>query len=434
MALFYSSHPGLLMLLPLFLPRVAEAKVQTSIISMSGPKRRNHWKYLSKFGYGVGTGIYKVRLKLHSNRKMDAEAKVQLEVFQDDDWPQVEAVEDVCQRHKFSKQKSSITIHAGGEWSAWSEGVVDQADLPKIWYFALSDCEPDVGLANFTIHRVKFEFKVEQEDGSEFSIEMRWMLCANVVFLLGSSLFVCCFFKQTQAYYKSARNVHPVIITLTVAVGLQYLAQILYTAHLVLYRRDGSGMKVLEVLSEIFSMANQVMLTTLLILIALGYTLLQSRLGELDLLVPLCFLIGVIHILLVGLGKVKDDASYVYHQNEGVIGWLLLVMRLLLYAWFLWAVQSSANEGGRAMRAFLGKYRAGGSIFFLSYPMLFMVTKCFRPSLQHPIMAIGLMGLQAGSNLWLASLFLTRGEYFQVSTLSASELPGGTKVGVIKEE
>ena len=59
----------------------------------------------------------------------------------------------------------------------------------------------------------------------------------------------------------------------------------------------------------------------------------------------MCFMIGVIHIMLVGFGKIKDpstrdfgavlqccsavqdDASYKYHENEGVIGWILLVLR-----------------------------------------------------------------------------------------------------------
>jgi len=49
-------------------------------------------------------------------------------------------------------------------------------------------------------------------------------------------------------------------------------------------------------------------------------------------------------------------------------------------------------------------------------------------------MSIGLMVMQASSSVWLATLFLTRGEYFKVSTLSASELPGGCKVGMVKEE
>merc|ERR1712045_634612 len=109
-------------------------------------------------------------------------------------------------------------------------------------------------------------------------------------------------------------------------------------------------------MSEIFSMLSQITMTSLLILIGLGYTLLQSRIGELDLMIPLCFMVGVIHIMLVGFGKIKDDASYKYHENEGVVGWILVVMRLLLYAWFLWAVQPSASEGGMQLRRFLAQF------------------------------------------------------------------------------
>merc|ERR1719222_1296201 len=120
---------------------------------------------------------------------------------------------------------------------------------------------------------------------------------------------------------------------------VQYIAQVFHTIHLLCYIYDGSGVKALEVLSEILFMLSQVTQSSLLILIALGYTLLQSRIGELDLMIPLCFMVGVIHIMLVGFGKIKDDASYKYHENEGIIGWIMLCIRLLLWAWFLWAVQ-----------------------------------------------------------------------------------------------
>eukprot|EP00933_Yihiella_yeosuensis_P064501 TRINITY_DN67890_c0_g1_i1.p1 TRINITY_DN67890_c0_g1~~TRINITY_DN67890_c0_g1_i1.p1 ORF type:complete len:218 (-),score=22.74 TRINITY_DN67890_c0_g1_i1:315-968(-) len=216
--------------------------------------------------------------------------------------------------------------------------------------------------------------------------------------------------------------------------SVQYIAQACHTVHLLVYKFDGDGVKPLEVISEILFMLSQVTQTSLLILIALGYTLLQSRIGELDLMIPMCFMTGVIHIMLVGFGKIKDDASYKFHENEGVIGWILLSMRCMLWAWFLWAVQSSAREGGFKLRNFLSQYRIAGSVYFLAYPTIFLVTKLFAPYLQHGVMSIGLMVMQGCSNLWLATLFLTRGEYFKVSTLSASDLPGGCKVGLVKEE
>eukprot|EP00429_Kryptoperidinium_foliaceum_P069453 CAMPEP_0176068552 /NCGR_PEP_ID=MMETSP0120_2-20121206/34221_1 /TAXON_ID=160619 /ORGANISM="Kryptoperidinium foliaceum, Strain CCMP 1326" /LENGTH=362 /DNA_ID=CAMNT_0017402175 /DNA_START=255 /DNA_END=1343 /DNA_ORIENTATION=- len=362
---------------------------------------------------------------------MAYDVNLTLTVYLDEVWPEVEALEDVCQRPQHARQTRSITLPASGAWGDWIDGELRQTVRPHIWYFALSDCEHEL---NSIMHRLRFEFRARQEGGSEFSIEMAGMLLANVVFLMAIALLIWRFSIQTVAFHRSTGSVHPVIWGLSSAILIQLLAQSLHTAHLCRYSFDGSGVKALEVLSEILFMMSQVTQTSLLILIALGYTLLQSKIGELDLMIPMCFMVGIIHIMLVGFGKIKDDASYKFHENEGVVGWILMSVRLLLYAWFLWAVQSSAAEGGTRLRQFLSQFRVAGSIYFLSYPFIFLATKCFAPYWQHTVMSVGLMVMQTGSNLWLGSLFLTRGEYFRVSTLSSSELPGGTKFGIVKEE
>lgn len=408
-----------------------EGKVQEGPLRLGGPRTENHWKYISKFGYGIGTGTFQIRFQLYQPKAIAHAAKVQFEVHLDEEWTDVEAMEEVCSRPGKAKQIWDVDIGPTNEWSEWVNGTLSQTIRPHIWYFAVSDCQHS--LQNFT-HRLRFQFHAQQESGSEFSIEMRWMLLANLIFLVAFGVFMYDFVRRTKQFLKSAGYIHPVISTLAIGMCVQFLAQILHTAHLAQYRADGDGVKALEILSEILFMLSQVTQTSLLILIALGYTLLQSRIGELDLMIPLCFMIGVIHIMLVGFGKIKDDVSYKYHENEGVIGWILLGMRLMLYAWFLWAVQSSQSEGGFKLRGFLSQFRVAGSVYFLAYPAIFVMTQFFAPYLQHGVMSIGLMMMQFGSNLWLASLFLTRGEYFKVSTLSTSDLPGGCKVGMVKEE
>jgi len=251
--------------------------------------------------------------------------------------------------------------------------------------------------------------------------------------LLGFSVFCFFCFKTARSFFRET-GVHPVVWTLAVAIVLQYLAQVCHTGHLWRYQGDGRGLKGLEVISEIMFMLSQVIQTSLLILIGLGYTLLQSKIGELDLMIPMCFMVAVIHIMLVGFGKIQDDASYKYHENEGAVGWVLLVMRLLLYIWFLWAVQSTAAEGGMRLQQFCRQFRVAGSLYFLAYPIIFFVTKQFASYLQHGVMSAGLMLMQMGSNLWLSSLFLRKSDYFKVSTLNSSFLPGGARVGVDKEE
>jgi len=401
-------------------------------VRIKGPRPQNRWKYLSKFGYGMGTGSYTVRLQLRQPKNVATEAKASLEVFLDEDWDAVEALPDVCERPKKARKVQDITVPPSGEWGEWANGTLSQWIRPHIWYFVISDCNDS--LPNLT-HNLRYEFHAVQDGGSEFSVEMFWMLPAHLLMVGGFSLFVWYFYRLTVGFFRSAGSVHPVIWILTSVVALHYLAQAFHTLHLVFYRSNGVGFKALDVFSEIFFILSQVIQTSLLILIALGYTLLQSCIGELDLMIPVCFMVAVIHVMLVGFGKLKDDSAYAFHENEGVLGWVLLVLRLLLYLWFLWAVHSSASEGGTRLRSFLlGQFRAVGSLYFLAYPAIFLLTKCFAPYLQHGVMTVGLEAMQAASSVWLAMNFLTRGEYFKVSTLSSSDLPGGCKVGMVKEE
>jgi len=409
---------------------LARAKVQTGRISLGGVYKGNRWKYASKFGYGLGSGRYSFRVQLHSPKSIVDTTQIHLNVFLDEDWEKVEARDDLCTRHDLARETQDLMVDKAGEWGTWVNGSLHQSVRPHIWYFAVHDC--DNALQNFT-HRLKFEFHANQEDASEFSIEMQHMLSINLFGLFGFSVFGYVFVTTARAFFKSS-SVHPIVWSLSVAIVFQYLAQLCHTWHLWRYGGDGQGLKGLEVLSEIMFMLSQVIQTSLLILIALGYTLLQSKIGELDLMIPMCFMVAVIHIMLVGFGKIQDDASYKYHENEGGVGWVLLVMRLLLYLWFLWAVRSTAAEGGMKLQQFCRQFQAAGSVYFLAYPVIFLVTKQFAPYLQHGIMASSLMLMQMGSNFWLSALFLRKSDYWKVSTLNSSELPGGARVGLDKEE
>jgi len=414
----------------LFIIDFARAKFQAGHLRIGGAKKENSWKYVSKFGYGLGEGRYGARVQLFVPKNIIHDAMIALNIYLDEDWDKVESTEVVCDRLSMSRQSRDIWVDHTGNWSQWVNGTLRQAVRPHIWYFVIHDCGN--ALQNFT-HRLRFEIHFQQDDKSEFSIEMRWMLTMNVVCLLSFSVFVTFLYRRARKFFVES-GVHPVVWTLAVAIGLQYLAQVSHTFHLWRYTGDGRGLKGLEVVSEILFMLSQVIQTSLLILIALGYTLLQSKIGELDLMIPMCFMVAVIHIMLVGFGKIQDDASYKYHENEGAVGWVLLVMRLLLYIWFLWAVRSTASEGGMRLQQFCRQFMVAGSLYFLAYPIIFFVTRQFAQYMQHGIMASGLMLMQMGSNIWLASLFLTKSDYFKVSTLNSSFLPGGARCGLDKEE
>jgi len=420
-------------LLAVWIIPATHAKLQGGYVRLNGLMHHTQWGYISKFGYNIGNGRFQIRMRPNNPQTLLHDVKLVVSVYLDEEWPTVEklAGSQTCDKLTHARLVKDISINATGDWGDWTDGSLSQSTRPHIWFFAISDC--DHQLENFS-HKLEFEFHATQEDGSEFSVEMQWMLTANMVFLVGFTILLTCFWKGSERFIRSAGSVHPVIWILCVGMVVQYMAQLFHTLHLRCYKYDGDGLKFLEILSEILFMLSQMSQSSLLILIALGYTLLQSKLGELDLMIPMCLLIAFIHMMLVGLGKLEDDAPYRFHKNEGPIGWTLLFMRLGLYAWFYWAAGSSARESGTKIRSFLYRFRVGGSLYFLAFPCIFLVTKCFAPYLQHGIMTIGLLVMQMGSNVWLTALFLTRGDYYNLSTLSSSALPGGTKVGTVKEE
>lgn len=252
----------------------------------------------------------------------------------------------------------------------------------------------------------------------------------NGIVLLCLIAFVVLFGARCRSLALSAGGLHQVIWILVISIALQLIAHTLHTVHLWRYQSDGTGIKTLDVLSEVLFMLSQVVQTTLLIAIAMGYTLLPGRDGRMVIVKWIALLALVIHAVLVSFGKLQDESACKYHENEGAVGWVLLSVRLLLFSWFVFATQASQEQGGLRLHDFFHRFRLAGSMYFVAYPALFVVVQAFAPYLQHPIMQIGLLAMQTTSNIWLAELFLSKGMYFKVSALSTSLLPGGCGAGM----
>merc|ERR1719181_619048 len=104
-------------------------------------------------------------------------------------------------------------------------------------------------------------------------------------------------------------------------------------------------------------MLSQVVQTTLLIAIAMGYTILPSRNNCMVVVKWIAVASLIIHAALVSFGKMQDESASKYHENEGAIGWVLLSVRLMLFVWFLFAIQASQRESGLRLQDFLHRFR-----------------------------------------------------------------------------
>ncbi|KAF4684583.1 hypothetical protein FOZ62_030538, partial [Perkinsus olseni] len=265
---------------------LVEGKYASSTVMLGGPREMHRWKYLSKFGYDIGTGYWRVRMRT-VRPHLTEPIKIPVEVYLDNDWDAVERA-DYCERSRYRKTSRFVELPANGEWSGWVSGELSQTVRPHVWYFAVLDCGEQLKSTT----RIKFEFIANQENGSEFSAELRGTRGIVWVQLIISVLFTWFFAKECRKFVRSADSLHPVVITLACAIGLQFCSTVFELIHLHNYNNNGYGVKPLDVLSEICGMLVEVLLSSLLILIALGYTLLHSKLGDLDVVIPIVFIIG----------------------------------------------------------------------------------------------------------------------------------------------
>jgi len=404
-----------------------ECKLQRGSIEFGGSQDDDHWQFVSKFGFAIGEGRYRMRTRLVNASTLPRKRYLDFHVFLDEQWGKVEALSSCSSRISQARRTQHLYLAQAGEWTSWTAGSVSQKVRPHIWYFAASMCQQDLGGYPLSF---EYEIHMTQVGGSEFSVEMRSMMSWNSVVLVCLAIFIARFGARCRTFADSAGGLHQVIWVLIAAITLQFIAQSLHTVHLWWYQDDGIGSKSLDMLSEILFMLSQVVQTTLLIAIAMGYTLLPGRDGRMVIVKWIALLSLIIHVSLVSFGKLQDESACKYHENEGFVGWVLLSVRLMLLYWFLVATQASQKQAGLRLHDFFQHFRLAGTMYFLAYPLLFIVVQVFAPYLQHPIMHIGLQTMQTASVIWLAELFLSRGTYFKVSALSTSFLPGNHGAGM----
>ena len=71
------------------------------------------------------------------------------------------------------------------------------------------------------------------------------------------------------------------------------------------------------------------------ILMANGWTIKTKELPDSDIFIPIGLLILMLHIVVVGLGRITDDSYYKYSDYEGWAGWIIIGFRLGMLVWFL---------------------------------------------------------------------------------------------------
>ena len=76
----------------------------------------------------------------------------------------------------------------------------------------------------------------------------------------------------------------------------------------------------------------------LLVFMAFGWTVTFIKGYDMDLFVPLGFMLGFIHIIVVVLNKVTDGSHDKYHMFDTIPAYIMLFLRIVAFGVFVWGI------------------------------------------------------------------------------------------------
>lgn len=397
----------------------ALAKLISTTITMSPD---SSWKYITKFAVDVGRGDWEMKAKFLKpiNDTYPASINLMATVYLDENWEDVLNTDNCKQKIDIAKRDKQLTLPTNAEWSNDISGSVSQKHRPHVWYFAVSDCE---NIIKEKI-RVKIEMHMTNSDGSEFSVEEKGLdyfypvlLVVYLLTLSGNMIRLIRTFKMTDEMETN-------LLIFNISIGCQFSGILCQIIHYSVYAYNGKGISVFDFLSQAFEVLATLLITIELIIMANGWTIKYKDFPDPDIYIPISLLVVLLNLLIVGLGRITDDSHYKFSDYEGIPGWLLILIRIGLFAWFSYLVQNLYKTVNGKIKSFVLVFGVLGSVYLLSMPILVFISWFFASYVRNKVVIIGSTLIQVGVFFCLTHLFSKKSEFYKISTMSQSMLPG----------
>jgi hypothetical protein len=124
------------------------------------------------------------------------------------------------------------------------------------------------------------------------------------------------------------------------SLGFQILSQLMLFIHLWNYSIDGEGVLPTDIISKIFSAISEIIMSMLLIQLISGWTVTYQDIeldDNMEIYVPIMLFIVMVEVIITALTFVDiESSSHRYHDFAGIQGCILLVLKLGIWAYFLY--------------------------------------------------------------------------------------------------
>jgi hypothetical protein len=307
------------------------------------------------------------------------------------------------------------------KWSAPAEIKIKPRQSATTYFIEVSDCElrkiskiyPSIDVQGVCVNGENNQYSYE---------DMNNLSIYTVLFLGVFALLIYNIRLLINEIKKGHEYLLILLFTIIVAVYSCSLGS--KVLHFRYYYQDGEGSPFFELLSIILEIAAQLGMVILLICIAWGWMFLFKQVGDLDIYIPIFSLVLMAHILTGALTYINHDDYNKFHEYQGVQGMILVVIRIALYIAFIVGYRDTYNKIIQQKRkATFYKYGVYSSAFILALPILVIVSGFFSNYHRQKIVVVGGNLMQAASIYFCQKLFVTKGDFYEASQLSKSDLP-----------
>lgn len=164
-------------------------------------------------------------------------------------------------------------------------------------------------------------------------------------------------------------------------------------------------------------MAGECVITIFLLLISWGWTINYTELEDLEVYVPLSILVVIVHIIIIGLGKLSDDAYDKFHPYDGWVGIVIIIIRLGLYAYFFFGIKESFNRARPKVKEFAQQLIVMGSTYFLAFPFIVIFSYVFDTYMRLSVVYFGSALIQIIAVVTLSYVLTSKKSgYYSIST------------------
>ncbi|CDW71798.1 integral membrane protein gpr180-like [Stylonychia lemnae] len=336
----------------------------------------------------IGRATVNVKTRFTStHKKAEDNIEIAIGIFKDFQWEQVadnkKIACDVKAREAY--QTLPILVPVDGSYSQNFQINITNQLIPRIFYFAAMDCNHLTHSKSKHMPKIEMEFEIFLNVGDSydhFSYEEEGTLQLHLVLLV---LFALIFGLTVYSYYQYQKQFErydsPHFI-MALALFFQMSGIFMQTLHLWMYSHNGRGIPIFDIFGLIGCMMSEISVSCLFMMIAHGWTLIYQDLdfdNNLEIYLPVGSIVVAVHLVLAAMTYVDLDAHHKYHDFAGVQGWVLILFKVGLFAYYIYCVCQNIEKIPKKSTRFHRVFTLLGCVYMLNVPLTIIACYFFQP-------------------------------------------------------